>query len=77
MGIANALDLTSNLHALKLSGAEPTLLNFEPYTEKEIMEIIRDRLKEVGDVVQEQAILLAAKKSAGTGDLRRALDVVR
>ena len=57
-----------------MAGWEPEVLRFEPYTAEEIARILEERVQ---GVMQPQAIVLAAKKVAGTGDLRKALDVCR
>lgn len=58
-----------------MAGWEPEVLRFAPYTAEEIVKIVEDR---VGPgIFMSQAVLLAAKKVAGTGDLRKALDVCR
>ncbi|KAI9030467.1 P-loop containing nucleoside triphosphate hydrolase protein [Hyaloraphidium curvatum] len=87
IGIANALDLTERVCGrLKMAGWEPQVLHFVPYTVEEISAIIKDRLDSAAEadgidskepLMQPQAILLAARKCAGTGDLRKALDVCR
>ena len=65
---------------------EPELLNFAPYKVPEIVEIIKDRLESLKNsadsetelpLMQQNAIELCARKAAGMGDLRKALDVVQ
>ena len=88
IGIANTLDLTSRfLPRLMMKGFEPKILMFEPYKINEITAIIKDRLAGIespiknqngeSEVMQPIAIEMAARKIAGTGDLRKALDVCR
>ena len=88
IGIANALDLTSRfLPRLISKGFNPQVLTFEPYKINEITAIIKDRLSGIespvknqngeSEVMQPIAIEMAARKIAGTGDLRKALDVCR
>ncbi|KAJ3340370.1 hypothetical protein HDU93_007095 [Gonapodya sp. JEL0774] len=82
MGIANALDLAERwMPRLRARGVEPALLNFPAYTVAQIAEILRDRVASVSSLdqplFQPAAVELAARKTAGTGDLRKALDVCR
>lgn len=88
IGIANALDLTTRfLPRLTMKGYNPQILTFEPYKINEITAIIKDRLVGIespiknqngeSEVMQPIAIEMAARKIAGTGDLRKALDVCR
>lgn len=54
-----------------------TRINFQPYTFKQLQEIIASRLEGL-NVFDEKAIEMAARKvSAVSGDARRALDVCR
>ncbi len=67
------------------------MLNFRPYEIPQIVEIIKDRLSTLennmsprkdGDagslpIMDAQAIEFCARKIAGTGDVRRALDICR
>lgn len=87
IGIANALDLTDRLlPRLRAKSCEPCLLNFSPYTVKEVTEIIQDRLYSLADndtkgelpLMHQKAVELCARKvAAGMGDLRSALDMCR
>lgn len=59
---------------------QPELLNFPPYTKKELTDIITHRLENTGisEVFPANAIqLLAAKVASFRGDVRYALDVTR
>lgn len=79
VGIANALDLTDrSLTRLQLNvQLKPTVMNFSAYTKAQISEIFKSRLEESGsDLFPPAAIaLLAAKVSAVSGDIRRALNI--
>jgi cell division control protein 6 len=89
VGIANALDLTDRLlPRLKARNLKPQLLPFLPYTAPQIKAVVITRLKSLlpeaerdGDFVpfvHPAAIELCSRKIAGqTGDLRKALDIVR
>lgn len=82
IGIANSLDLTDRLLPMlktKIS-LQPELLNFPPYTKKELTDIITLRLENTGiaEIFHTNAIqLLAAKIASFRGDVRYALDVTR
>ena len=82
IGIANSLDLTdrllSRLHAK--CALKPKLMHFAPYSKQQIIDIFKSRLEEAGviDLFPPATIqLLAAKVSAISGDVRRALDIGR
>lgn len=86
IGIANALDLTTNkLSRLQSSGQfkpqlEPKLMHFTSYNKQQIIDIITTRLEEadVADIFTSVAIqMLASKIAAISGDVRRALDTSR
>ncbi|XP_053955424.1 cell division control protein 6 homolog [Anastrepha ludens] len=82
VGIANSLDLTERT-LMRLNARcelKPQHMHFPPYTKQEIVEIFRARLEEAGvlDVFPPVTLqLLAAKVSAVSGDVRRALDIGR
>lgn len=82
IGIANSLDLTDRL-LLRLNAnvqLKPKLMHFSSYTKQQIVEIIKSRLEEAGamEIFSPATIqLLAAKVSAVSGDIRRALDIAR
>lgn len=82
IGIANSLDLTDRL-LLRLNAnceLKPKLMHFSSYTKQQIVEIIKSRLEEAGvmDIFPPVTIqLLAAKVSAVSGDVRKALDIGR
>ena len=56
-----------------------TRVNFEPYTNTQLIRIIESRLENVpGNIVEKDAIRLCATRIANnTGDARKALDVCR
>nr|ABI31383.1 Cdc6 [Drosophila americana]ABI31811.1 Cdc6 [Drosophila americana] len=82
VGIANSLDLTDRA-LMRLNARcelKPRLMHFPPYTKPQIVEIFKSRLAEaqVMDVFPPVTLqLLAAKVSAVSGDVRRALDIGR
>lgn len=85
-GIANSMDLTERfLPRLKLLNCEPAVLHFPQYTIPDITAILFDRLERINSASSElgrpfmdkSAIELTARKVASTGDLRRALDMLR
>uniref|UniRef100_W8CDH4 Cell division control protein n=1 Tax=Ceratitis capitata TaxID=7213 RepID=W8CDH4_CERCA len=82
VGIANSLDLTERT-LMRLNARcelKPQHMHFPPYTKQQIVEIFRARLEEAGilDVFPPVTLqLLAAKVSAVSGDVRRALDIGR
>lgn len=80
VGIANSLDLTDRLLVRLQTKCElkPKALHFSAYTKSQIVEIFKSRLEESGvsDMFPPVAIqLLAAKVSAVSGDIRRALNI--
>ncbi|XP_067646829.1 cell division control protein 6 homolog isoform X2 [Eurosta solidaginis] len=82
VGIANSLDLTERT-LMRLNARcelKPQHMHFAPYTKQQIVEIFRSRLEEAGvlEVFPPVTLqLLAAKVSAVSGDVRRALDIGR
>ncbi|KAK9509919.1 hypothetical protein O3M35_004806 [Rhynocoris fuscipes] len=82
VGIANALDLTDRvLPRLKAKiQFQPTIIAFAPYSKQQIIDILSERLKEVGveKILTGGALqLLASKLAAISGDIRKALDLAR
>ncbi|KAH8239748.1 hypothetical protein KR032_007492 [Drosophila birchii] len=82
VGIANSLDLTDRTLTRLNARCElkPKLMHFPPYSKQQIVEIFKSRLAEaeVLDVFPPVTLqLLAAKVSAISGDVRRALDIGR
>ncbi|KAL9906312.1 cell division cycle 6 isoform 1-T2 [Glossina fuscipes fuscipes] len=82
VGIANSLDLTERTLTRLNARCElkPKHIHFPPYTKQQIVEIFKSRLEEaeVLDIFPPVTIeLLAAKVSAVSGDVRRALDIGR
>ena len=80
VGIANSLDLTDRLLIRLQTKCElkPKVMNFTAYTKNQIIEIFKSRLEEggVSELFPPAAIqLLAAKVSAVSGDIRRALNI--
>lgn len=83
-GIANSMDLTERfLPRLKLLNCEPAVLHFPQYTVSDITLILSDRLERINSAslgrtfIDKPAIELTSRKVASTGDLRRALDILR
>ncbi|XP_055909050.1 cell division control protein 6 homolog isoform X2 [Eupeodes corollae] len=82
IGIANSLDLTDRM-LMRLNAKcelKPRLMHFSPYTKQQIVDIFKSRLEEANvlDIFPPVTIqLLAAKVSAISGDVRRALDIGR
>lgn len=82
VGIANALDLTDRLLTRLNTKCElkPKLLHFPSYTKDQIIDIFKSRLEDAGalEIFAPNTIqFLAAKVSAVSGDVRRALDIGR
>ncbi|CAG8643661.1 8241_t:CDS:2 [Cetraspora pellucida] len=84
IGISNMSKLTESLPRLKDKDCQPQVLNFAPYDNSEIADIIKDRLKAASSsqehsfLVDDKAIELCAKRvAANNGDCRKALDVLR
>ncbi|XP_075160006.1 cell division cycle 6 [Haematobia irritans] len=82
VGIANSLDLTERT-LLRLNARcelKPKHMHFPPYSKQQIVDIFKSRLEEAGvlDIFPPVTLqLLAAKVSAISGDVRRALDIGR
>lgn len=82
VGIANSLDLTERT-LLRLNSRcelKPKHMHFPPYSKQQIVNIFKSRLEEaeVLDIFPPVTLqLLAAKVSAVSGDVRRALDIGR
>lgn len=77
IGIANSLDLTDRLlvRLQRKCELKPLVMHFPAYSKTEIVEIFKSRLEE-SDLFPPVAIqLLAAKVSAVSGDIRRALNL--
>ncbi|CCG84293.1 protein of unknown function [Taphrina deformans PYCC 5710] len=85
IGIANALKLTdSMLPHLRRTGIEPIVLRFKPYTPAEITQILSARVSEIvlptnttGLVERSALDFLGRKVANATGDIRKALDILR
>lgn len=86
IGIANSMDLTERfLPRLKVLNCTPRVLHFPQYTVPDISSILCDRLESINAAIPSDsrcfidrpAIELTARKVASTGDLRRALDILR
>jgi cell division control protein 6 len=59
---------------------QPKLINFTPYTRNEIIDIVKDRLKDIGGagIIDDRALFWCASKIASTsGDIRKMLDICR
>ncbi|VDO36351.1 unnamed protein product [Onchocerca flexuosa] len=78
IAIANTLDLPERLFSQRISSRlGANRLCFQPYDHDEIAHIIRDRLHG-STAVEAEAIELASRKVAAvSGDLRKALDILR
>ena len=86
IGIANSIDLTERfLPRLKMLNCEPQVLHFSQYSIPDIAAILTDRLERTNQLeafkqrpfIDRVAIEFTARKVASTGDLRRALDMIR
>lgn len=79
IGIANSLDLTDKtVPLLQAYGCRPQLYNFAPYSDKQIIDILKSRLAEQSMMIKPMALNFLAKKIAScTGDVRKALDICR
>jgi cell division control protein 6 len=80
VGIANSLDLTDRLLVRLQANCDlkPKDIHFSAYTKAQIVDIFKSRLEDSGvsDLFPPAAIqLLAAKVSAVSGDIRRALNI--
>jgi len=79
VGIANTMDLPERLIPRVSSrlGSSMARVTFQPYTAKQILTIIKDRLEGL-DVFKSEAIDLCSRKVASaSGDVRTALQICR
>ncbi|KAI7883305.1 P-loop containing nucleoside triphosphate hydrolase protein [Lichtheimia hyalospora FSU 10163] len=78
VAIANTMDLPERILTNKVSSRLGlTRINFEPYTHRQLYQIVDSRLEGV-DAFETEAVEFAARKvSAVSGDARRALDICR
>lgn len=78
IAIANAMNLPEQVMMNKISSRLGlTRLNFQPYSHKQLEEIVTLRLKEL-NVFDQDAIVFASRKVAAvSGDARRALEICR
>ena len=77
IAIANAMNLPEQVMSKISSRLGLTRLNFQPYTHKELEEIVHLRLNEL-EVFESMAVTFAARKVAAvSGDARRALEICR
>ncbi|BFZ53189.1 AAA ATPase [Savitreella phatthalungensis] len=85
IGIANALNLTDTLlPMLRASGCEPEILRFKPYSASAVTQILEARIATASQksgmpvVVDRSALVFLGRKMANaTGDIRKALDILR
>ncbi|KAJ1348362.1 hypothetical protein KIN20_003651 [Parelaphostrongylus tenuis] len=79
IAIANTLDLPERLLSQRVtSRIGAARICFQPYEFQQIEQIIQGRLKEITECVEVEAIQFAARKVAAvTGDLRKAMDILR
>eukprot|EP00057_Strongylocentrotus_purpuratus_P016491 XP_011670965.1 PREDICTED: origin recognition complex subunit 1 [Strongylocentrotus purpuratus] len=78
VAIANTMDLPERIMMNRVvSRMGLTRMTFQPYTYKQLQEIVESRLKGI-DAFNSDAVQLAARKVAAiSGDARRALDICR
>ncbi|GAB2287037.1 Origin of replication complex subunit 1B [Dionaea muscipula] len=77
IGIANTMDLPEKLLPRISSRMGIQRLRFEPYNNKQLQEIILNRLNEI-EAFENQAVEFASRKVAAvSGDARRALEICR
>ncbi|XP_055387641.1 origin recognition complex subunit 1 [Condylostylus longicornis] len=78
ISIANTMDLPERLLIGKVtSRLGLTRLTFQPYTHKQLQEIVKSRLIEYDPFKSDALQLVARKVAAVSGDARRALDICR
>lgn len=76
--IANTMDLPERILMGKVSSRMGlTRLTFQPYTHKQLQEIVASRLDGSGSFNSDAIQLVARKVAALSGDARRALDICR
>lgn len=77
IGIANSLDLTERLlPKLKVKGIAPIPFIFQPYNTNQLIDILKDYLKDES-ILDDRGIELCARKVASqTGDIRAALSII-
>eukprot|EP00494_Astrolonche_serrata_P002879 UN02885 len=77
LGIANTMDLPERLTPRVQSRIGRQHLAFEPYSKKQIITILEERLKALNCFEQEAISFCAAKAASQTGDIRRALQICK
>ena len=78
LAIANTMDLPERIMMNRVaSRLGLTRMTFQPYTHKQLQEIVLSRLKGVRAFDQDAIQLAARKVAALSGDARRALDICR
>ena len=78
LAIANTMDLPERIMMNRVaSRLGLTRITFQPYTHKQLQEIVLSRLKGVRAFDQDAIQLAARKVAALSGDARRALDICR
>ncbi|RCN41688.1 hypothetical protein ANCCAN_12358 [Ancylostoma caninum] len=79
MAIANTLDLPERMLPQRVtSRIGAARICFQPYEFQQIERIIHDRLRGSTNAIDEGAVQIAARKVAAvTGDLRKAMDLLR
>lgn len=78
LAIANTMDLPERMLMNRVaSRLGLTRMTFQPYTHKELLEIINSRVVETEAFAPEAVMLAARKVAAASGDARRALDMCR
>ncbi|XP_060516416.1 origin recognition complex subunit 1 isoform X2 [Cylas formicarius] len=78
VAIANTMDLPERLLMNRVtSRLGLTRLTFQPYTHKQLMEIIIKRLTDTQSFTSDAIQLVARKVASVSGDARRALDICR
>jgi len=78
LAIANTMDLPERMLMNRVaSRLGLTRMTFQPYTHKELLEIINSRVAETEAFAPEAVMLAARKVAAASGDARRALDMCR
>ncbi|KAL9658622.1 hypothetical protein ABK040_006159 [Willaertia magna] len=77
IGISNTVSLLDNLHS-KIKSRFDEILTFKPYENSQLLKIIENKIGNENFRFEKQAIkLIALTISRKTGDLRRAMDIIK
>ncbi|KAI6230237.1 Origin recognition complex subunit 1 [Aphelenchoides fujianensis] len=79
IGISNTLDLPTRVLLPKIQSRMGTnTIHFQPYDYAQLIDIVRARFAECGDVIRSDAIEFGSRRVANmSGDVRKVMDILR